>query len=446
MLLTVASCAAGLPLVPTPTPTSAAPTAQPTATTLTVPIVAPVDDPATPTPPSTPVPPGPARPEGHPAPRTPTPTVASPTAMPATPPPAPTERLRIDGPPHDPGPLDWAHPGPYIQPGYTDFKLNSFGARQHVVTTYYFYWHDLTDPTRQARIKQFWAQQPPNPSEYSFLNPATHLKEFADMQAAGLDFALPVYWGEPGHPGRSTNFTAGHYWSTEGIPPIVEALDELAAAGHPFKVGMFYDTTILANADLTTPAGKEYFYVNVRDFYSRIPPKYWAAIDGKPVVWLYDTQWVSKYDQSSFDYLGQRFAQDFGGLKPYLVREWQWYESKGVQPPVVLKSDNMYSWGAAPSGFNPDRRFGVAEVGPGFSNAAYCHGGTAANCFDVDRQNGAYYARQLRAAVSSGRSIIAVETWNEFSEGSDISETVQFGRQYIDLTRKYAGIFHAASG
>jgi hypothetical protein len=314
------------------------------------------------------------------------------------------------------------------------------------VTTYYFYWHDLTDPARQERIKQFWAQRPPNASAYTFLSSATHRKEFEDMEAAGIDFALPVYWGEPTHPGRMFNPTAPHFWSTEGIPPMVEALDEMAAAGHPFKVGMFYDTTILANADLTTQAGKEYFYVNVRDFYSRIPPRYWAAIDGKPIVWLYDTQWVAKFDQSSLDYLGQRFAEDFGGRKPYLVREWQWYQSKGVDPRVVLKSDNMYSWGAAPSGFNEDKRFGVAEVGPGFSNTRYCNGGPSANCFDVDRQNGAYYERELRSAVRSGRPIMAVETWNEFSEGSDVAETVEFGRQYIDLTRKYANLFHVASG
>ena len=38
---------------------------------------------------------------------------------------------------------------------------------------------------------------------------------------------------------------------------------------------------------------------------------------------------------------------------------------------------------------------------------------------------------------------MAVETWNEFSEGSDIAETVEFGRMYINLTRAYADAFHA---
>ncbi len=411
----------------TPSPTRAARVAAP-ASTVAVPTARPTESALDPT--------DSAAPTASPT------AVATALAVPS-PAPSPTERLQPNGPPHDPGPLTWAHPGPYIAPGYHDFHLDSFRSSQPLITTYYFYWHDLTDPARRARIKQFWAQQPPNPDTYSFASPATHLRQFEDMQAAGIDFALPVYWGEPGHPGRMFNPTAPHFWSTEGIPPMVEALDQLAAAGHPFKIGMFYDTTILANADLTTPAGKEYFYVNVRDFYSRIPPRYWAAIDGHPIVWLYDTQWVAKYDQSSFDYLSDRFARDFGGLRPYIVREWQWYQSKGVQPPIVIKSDNLYAWGAAPSGFNRDPRLGISEVGPGFSNTRYCKTGAAGNCFDVDRRNGAYYTAELEAALRAGRKIVAVETWNEFSEGSDVAETVQFGRTYIDLTRRFADAFHA---
>src|SRR5581483_10649290 len=133
----------------------------------------------------------------------------------------------------------------------------------------------------------------------------------------------------------------------------------------------------MANADLTTAAGKEYFYVNVRDFYSRIPPAYWAAIDGRPIVWLYDAQWVSRFDQSSFDYLSDRFAQDFGGLRPYIVREWQWDSSKGVDPPSPIQADGLYVWGAALSGYNADPRLTVAEVGPGFKNRR----------INTDRQN-----------------------------------------------------------
>ncbi len=82
-------------------------------------------------------------------------------------------------------------------------------------------------------------------------------------------------------------------------------------------------------------------------------------------------------------------------------------------------------------------------MGPGFKNTQYCTGGPEHNCFDVDRQNGAWYEHQLQEAVASGRHILAAETWNEFSEGTDIQETQQTGRQYINLTREYVDQFKA---
>src|SRR5215831_8828016 len=346
------------------------------------------------------------------------------------------ERLTPGGPARDPGPLDWAIPGRYIAPAWTDFTLRSFTSTQHLATTYYFYWHDLTDAQRRERFAGRF-HVPPDPAHYSFLMPATHRREFSDMLDAGLDFVLPVYWGEAGHPGRTTGPTAPYYWSTDGIPAMVDALDAVGT----LQMGMFYDTTILANADLTTPSGKEYFYVNVRDFYSRIPPRYWAAIDARPIVWLYDTLWVASFDQSSIDYLSERFAHDFGGLQLFVVRESQWQQSKGVSPALPVVSDGLYAWGAAPFGFNPSSELTVAEVGPGFKNTQYCTGGAERNCFDVDREGGARYERSLQEAIASGRRIVAVETWNEFSEGTDIQETVETGRKYIDLTRKYVDQF-----
>ena len=43
--------------------------------------------------------------------------------------------------------------------------------------------------------------------------------------------------------------------------------------------------------------------------------------------------------------------------------------------------------------------------------------------------------------MASDRNILALETWNELAEGSQIAETVQDGRLYIELTRRYADLF-----
>ena len=36
-----------------------------------------------------------------------------------------------------------------------------------------------------------------------------------------------------------------------------------------------------------------------------------------------------------------------------------------------------------------------------------------------------------------------IETWNEYHEGTDISHSLEYGRQYIDLNRKYSDLFKA---
>ena len=275
----------------------------------------------------------------------------------------------------------------------------------------------------------------------SFRDPAWFEEEFLDMLDAGIDFVLPVYWGEVGQYNRRVAPAPMlNYFATEGIQPMIEALDRLRARGKNLKVGLFFDTTILNHEDLTTPRGKEIFYATIRDYYSSIPPIHWAAIDRKPVVWLYDAQQVGNFNQDTFDYVYEQFARDFGGIRPYIVREWQWYQARGATSEVI-QSEGLYGWGAAPHGLNVDTRFTIAQVGPGFSNTQF--GGGGPNRFFTDRQNGKYYEDNLKRALRSRRMILAVETWNELGEASGILETVEYGRQYIDLTRKYADMFKA---
>ena len=153
-------------------------------------------------------------------------------------------------------------------------------------------------------------------------------------------------------------------------------------------------------------------------------------------MYLYDAQKVGNVDQSSFDYVYEHFAKDFGGMRPYIVREWQWYQARGTSNDV-LKTEGLYGWGAAPFGFNVDTRFTVAEVGPGFGQLQF--GGR--DPYFTDREGGKYYEDNLIRALRSRRKILSIETWNEYDEATGISETIEWGRQYIDLTRKYVNLF-----
>jgi hypothetical protein len=354
--------------------------------------------------------------------------------------PAQANEVRDGWPSDEP---EWSRPGPFRLPIHQDFSLRSFGVDQRIVGNYFFYWF-LSDLYRQ-RIEQ--RAMDPNtfrPTDWetmSFYEPSWYEKQFTDMLDAGMDFVLPDYWGEPGQYGRRVAPAPElNYFATQGIPPMVEALDRLEARGTPLKVGLFLDTTIMNNEDLTTWQGKRHFYLTIRNWFTRIPPRHWAAIGGRPIVWLYDAQKVAAFNQSTFDYVYQQFPRDFGGLRPYIVREWQWKDSKNVEPPHPIVTEGLYGWGAAPSGFNPDPAMTVAAVGPGFSNLRFGQEG-APNRINTERQGGRYYEENLKRALGSGRQIMVIETWNELGESSGILETIEFGRQYIELTRKYAEPF-----
>jgi hypothetical protein len=333
--------------------------------------------------------------------------------------------------------LSWADPGMFRAPYATDFGLTTFRADQPIVGAYFFYWFDA-DTLRVAGER--FPFNPVDDQTQSFLSSGWYERQFGDMLDAGIDFVLPDYWGEPGQYNRRVApAPERNLFATQGIPPMVEALQRLEQAGRSMKVGLFFDTSILNNEDLTTERGKQIFYTTIRDYFSRIPPRYWAAIHGRPIVWLYDAQKVSAFDQSTFEYVYNGFAEDFGGLRPWIVREWQWYSAKNTSNTDVVRTEGLYNWGAAPFGFNPDARFTVAEVGPGFTSFDQ-QGPTAV---DMPRLGGAYYEDNLRQAVASGRKIMAIETWNELDEGTGILETREFGRQYINLTRHYADLFKA---
>jgi hypothetical protein len=342
----------------------------------------------------------------------------------------------------DPDYLSWAQPGPFRVPLTTDFPIDSFGPDQKIVAAYFFYWFDAETYRAAQAQRSFdpYPFHPPNLSTISFRDPDWYEHEFRDMLATGIDVVLPDYWGEPGQYNRRVAPAPElNYFATEGIPPMIEALDRLERAGTPLKVGLFLDTTIMNDEDLTTERGKQILNASVRDYYSRIPPRHWAAIGGRPLVWLYDAQRVYRFDQSTFDDLTMHFQRDFGGLTPFIVRELQWERAKNVGTDAPIRADGLYAWGAAPFGFAADPKFTIAQVGPGFSSVQFGRPGGIL----TDRQGGRYYEDQLRQALASGRQIMAVETWNELGEATGILETVEYGRQYIDLTRRYTDRFKA---
>jgi hypothetical protein len=319
--------------------------------------------------------------------------------------------------------------GRYVNLQPADFaQARSFTSADRIVGTYYFYWYCAQ--TKEHIIDgdgtDALTDHPASSDDFSYRSVRWHKKELSDMIAAGIDVVLPVFWGAPSEHGTN----AGMHWSYAGLGPLVQAREDLLREGKaPPRIGLFYDTSTLQynqwrqHIDLTTDYGRRWFYATVRDFFSMIPPRHWAMIDGKPIVLLYAAAFAKNHDQSCIDYARQEFPKDFGGRMPWIAAEISWN----------VMADSKVAWGGALGLRNP----GVAALGPGYDHSAV----PGRTPLIADRLGGRFYETNWIKFLRRPSNFVMVETWNEFHEGTDVCESREFGRQYIDLTRKYADLF-----
>jgi hypothetical protein len=146
-------------------------------------------------------------------------------------------------------------------------------------------------------------------------------------------------------------------------------------------------------------------------------------IDGRPIVFLYSAAFAKNHDQAVIDYAKEQFAREFAGRTPYIAAEVSWNVS----------ADNKVAWGGALGLKQP----GVASLGPGYDHSAV----RDRTPLVADRRGGKFYEEQWLEFLKHPSNIVVIETWNEFHEGTDIAESREHGRQYIELTRKYANLF-----
>ena len=315
----------------------------------------------------------------------------------------------------------------------------SFGAAERIVATHYFYWYrwpnehffndrELTSDDQRVHFVDQRA--------VDYRSSTWHLRQMRDLRAAGIDVALCVYWGAP-----SDYLRPEIRFSVDGLPPLAQALDQLAEEGvTPPRVGMFYDTSTLlgrhaftdgrpGNLDLRTDEGKSMFYRTIHDFFCLVPPRHWACIAGRPIVQLYGANFAAGQDETLFEYVYEHFAADFAGRRPFVIAGPSWR----------ARGDATVGWGAALNG--PILGGDIVQVGPGYDDSPVLGRTTPTR----DRLGGGFYAGSWLLALQSKPRMVIIETWSEMHEGTPICETVEDGRHYIELTRQFSDRFKAGT-
>ena len=114
----------------------------------------------------------------------------------------------------------------------------------------------------------------------------------------------------------------------------------------------------------------------------------------------------------------------------------QWYASTRQAMAIGLDSDQTtdQAFAAAFAGgqVNVDRKLYVYTVTPGNDNSKVAPPGVI-----LSRANGTVYARQWNAAINQNATAVFISSWNEWHEGAEIEPSLQYGFQYIDLTRQF---------
>lgn len=322
---------------------------------------------------------------------------------------------RIDSGTKYPPVRGWLH---HVAPGGYPAPLG-----ERAVFTYYFYWYDTQTGTQTDAVDPL-TDHPPASPPITFRGTAWHRRQIEDALYAGVDVLLPVYWAG----------SVPRFWAEPGVVNLARALEEVRLSGRtPPAVGMFYDTNSQRGLDLRTKAGRDTIWAGVRFFFRTVPKHYWAKADGdRPVIWFWTSDVLGGYDSGFLADLSARFEAEFG-VRPYLVLERTWVASQ----PELVGWDATYGWGGGPSAYSAR----VAAVGPGYDERQIP--GRAG--IYLPRENGAFYRRGLTEAVMSGAPWLAIETWNELYEATEVAETVEYGRQYLDITREYSAYFKAGS-
>jgi hypothetical protein len=209
----------------------------------------------------------------------------------------------------------------------------TFSSQQPLVSTVFFTWYDGAQPSAAP-----FTITPTDLSTYTWRSVSWFEAQLTEAAKAGIDILRVDTWTNPdtfsswiqeqrafswfGTPPPSWAFQ--DTWQYDGLVNLGQAYLDLRRQGLPTpQLCPFVDTTTLLNGtgdwrntgqsvDLGDDAGKERLYQALKIDVELLPPQSLARIDGLVMAEIYSLHFASNVDTSVWQFIDNRFYQDFG--------------------------------------------------------------------------------------------------------------------------------------
>lgn len=321
-------------------------------------------------------------------------------------------------------------PGIRGEQGHVRFAANALDKAPRVdldrplfpprVLTFYYPWYGSPGGPEQRRFH--WDAgytHTPFLGEYSSRSARTVDRHIEWMNRAGVETFIASWWG----PNSYEDVTLREY--------VLPRLNDDAPSF------CLYLEVAGSTADLMRQL--IYIYEN----YAQHPCH--LRIDDRPVVFIY-VRVMNELSPEQFGTVFARLAADghaFFTVADSLSGHWlDVFDGLHTYNPVVTVRDapaalvRMYR--AAGAAAHLRGKLFVGTALPGYDDS---HIGRPTPIV-LDRRDGATYRETWAAARAGWAPWIAVTSWNEWHEGSDIEPSAEFGEAYLDMTARIAAELH----
>jgi len=280
----------------------------------------------------------------------------------------------------------------------------------HPVLAYYYTWYD------PGTFSQTLFQPP---QAYNSDDAGTMQRHIDQAKSAGIDGFIVSWLGN----GDRTDNNLGHL------------LD--MGKDKNFSLTVHFETTHFWGPDDVIAQLQA-----LRD--NRLNHPAWLRYQGRPVIFFWA---VSTFDNGTWSSIrsqvdpnhNQVWIADGDNFNVLGGDAWD-----GISPYAIAWSANptsqMQRWGDTARNIAPDKLWNPV-VSPGCDDSA----ARAATCVR-DRGDGSYYQASWDGALASSSSwAVVVSTFNEWMESTQIEPSVQWGDQYLQVTRENADAFKASA-